>query len=59
MGKHSRSRGSGIRGRARHLRPYDGILQDFIMLNPLRRTAASPGAIGHAIHVLRKALGTD
>ncbi|HEU4948037.1 MAG TPA: alpha/beta hydrolase [Kribbella sp.] len=38
---------------------YNGILHDFMMLNPLRQTAASTGAIEQAIHVLRKALGTD
>jgi hypothetical protein len=29
------------------------------MLNPLRPTAAATGAIEQAIHVLRKALGTN
>jgi acetyl esterase/lipase len=38
---------------------YNGILHDFMMLNPLRRTAATTGAVEQAIHVLRKALGTD
>jgi acetyl esterase len=38
---------------------YNGILHDFMMLNPLRRTAATTGAIEQAVHVLRKALGTD
>jgi acetyl esterase len=38
---------------------YNGILHDFMMLNPLRHTAATTGAIEQAIHVLRKALGTD
>ena len=37
----------------------NGILHDFMMLNPLRQTAATTGAIEQAIHVLRKALGTD
>jgi acetyl esterase len=37
---------------------YNGILHDFMMLNPLRHTAAPTGAIEQAIHVLRKALGT-
>jgi acetyl esterase/lipase len=36
---------------------YDGTLHDFMMLNPLRGTAATSGAIEQAIHVLRKALG--
>jgi len=36
---------------------YDGTLHDFMMLNPLRGTAAATGAIEQAIHVLRKALG--
>jgi acetyl esterase len=38
---------------------YNGILHDFMMLNPLRQTAATTGAIEQAIHVLRKALGSD
>jgi acetyl esterase/lipase len=38
---------------------YNGILHDFMMLNPLRPTAATTGAIEQAIYVLRKALGTD
>ena len=38
---------------------YNGILHDFMMLNPLRQTAASTGAIEQAISVLRKALGTN
>jgi acetyl esterase len=38
---------------------YNGILHDFMMLNPLRQTAAATGAIEQAIHVLRKALGTN
>lgn len=38
---------------------YNGILHDFMMLNPLRQTAATTGAIEQAIHVLRKALGTN
>jgi acetyl esterase len=36
---------------------YNGILHDFMMLNPLRATAASTAAVEHAIHVLRKAFG--
>ncbi len=36
---------------------YDGTLHDFMMLNPVRGTAAATGAIEQAIHVLRKALG--
>lgn len=36
---------------------YNGTLHDFMMLNPVRRTAASTAAIEQAIHVLRKALG--
>jgi acetyl esterase len=35
---------------------YNGILHDFMMLNPLRRTAAATGAIEQAIHVLSTAL---
>jgi acetyl esterase/lipase len=38
---------------------YNGIIHDFMMLNPLRQTAATTGAVEQAIHVLRKALGTD
>ena len=38
---------------------YNGILHDFMMLNPLRETAAATGAVEQAIHILRKALGTD
>jgi acetyl esterase len=37
---------------------YNNILHDFMMLNPLRQTAASTGAIEQAVHVLRRALGT-
>ena len=35
---------------------YNAIIHDFMMLNPLRPTAASTGAIEQAMHVLRKAL---
>ena len=38
---------------------YNGILHDFMMLNPLRETAAATGAIEQAIQVLRTALGTN
>lgn len=38
---------------------YNGIIHDFMMLNPLRRTAASTGAIEQAIHILRNALATN
>jgi acetyl esterase len=38
---------------------YNGIIHDFMMLNPLRPTAATTGAIEQAIYVLSKALGTD
>jgi acetyl esterase/lipase len=37
---------------------YDAAIHDFMMLNPLRETAATTAAIEQAIHVLRKALGT-
>jgi acetyl esterase len=37
---------------------YNGTLHDFMMLNPVRETAATTGAMEQAIHVLRKALGT-
>lgn len=38
---------------------YNGILHDFMMVNPLRETAATTGAVEQAIHILRKALGTN
>jgi acetyl esterase len=38
---------------------YNGIIHDFMMLNLLRGTAATTGAIEQAIGVLRKALGTN
>jgi acetyl esterase len=38
---------------------FNGTHHDFMMLNPLRETAASTAAIEQAIHVLRKALRTD
>jgi acetyl esterase len=34
---------------------YNGIIHDFMMLNPVRETAAASSAIEQAIHVLRKA----
>jgi acetyl esterase len=37
---------------------YNGIIHDFMMLNPVRETAAATAAIEQAITVLRKALGT-
>ena len=37
---------------------YNGILHDFMMVNPLRETAATTGAIEQAVHILRKALST-
>ncbi len=36
---------------------YNGILHDFMMLNPVRHTAAATAAVEQAIHILRKALG--
>jgi acetyl esterase/lipase len=38
---------------------YDATVHDFMMLNPLRSSAATTAAVEQAIHVLRKALGTD
>ncbi|MFG2359780.1 alpha/beta hydrolase [Streptomyces sp. NPDC048521] len=38
---------------------YNATLHDFMMLNPVRGTQASTAAIEQAVHVLRKALGTD
>jgi acetyl esterase/lipase len=35
---------------------YNGTIHDFLMLNPLRGTAATTAALEQAIHVLRKAL---
>lgn len=35
---------------------YNGILHDFMMLNPVRETAAATAAIEQAVHVLRAAL---
>ncbi len=37
---------------------YNGAIHDFMMLNPVRETAAATGAIEQAIHILRKALHT-
>jgi acetyl esterase/lipase len=37
---------------------YNGTVHDFMMLNPLRATAATTAAVEQAVHVLRKALGT-
>lgn len=38
---------------------FNGTLHDFLMLNPVRGTAATTAALEQAIHVLRKALGTS
>ena len=38
---------------------FNGAIHDFLMLNPLRDTAATTAALEQAIHVLRKALGSD
>ncbi|MFD7023786.1 alpha/beta hydrolase [Promicromonospora sukumoe] len=38
---------------------YNGTIHDFLMLNPLRGTAATTAALEQAVHVLRKALGTS
>jgi acetyl esterase len=35
---------------------YNGTLHDFMMLNPVRGTAATTAAVEQAIHVIRKAL---
>jgi acetyl esterase/lipase len=37
---------------------YNGILHDFLMLNPLRGTGAATAALEQAVRVLRGALGT-
>ncbi|MFC9351727.1 alpha/beta hydrolase [Arthrobacter sp. NPDC057013] len=36
---------------------YNNTIHDFMMLNPLRESAASTAAVEQAIHVLRKAFG--
>jgi len=38
---------------------YNAAIHDFMMLNPVRGTAASTAAVAQAITVLRTALGTD
>ncbi len=38
---------------------YNGTIHDFMMLNPVRATAATSAAVTQAITVLRHALGTD
>jgi acetyl esterase/lipase len=35
---------------------YNATLHDFMMLNPLRGTAATTGAVEQAVHVLRRAI---
>lgn len=37
---------------------YNNVLHDFMMLNPIRPTAAASGAVAQAIDTLRTALGT-
>jgi acetyl esterase len=37
---------------------YNGIIHDFMLLNPVRETRAATAAIEQAIHVLRQALAT-
>jgi acetyl esterase/lipase len=38
---------------------YNGTIHDFMMLNPLRPSAAATAAVEQAVHILRKALGTE
>ena len=38
---------------------FNGIIHDFLMLNPVRSTAATTAALEQAAHVLAKALGTS
>ena len=38
---------------------YNDIIHDFMMLNPVRETAATTAAVEQAIYVLRKALGSN
>jgi acetyl esterase/lipase len=35
---------------------YNATIHDFMMLNPLRSSAASTGAVEQAVHILRRAL---
>jgi acetyl esterase len=37
---------------------YNGIIHDFMMLNPVRKTQAATAAIEQAVRTLRGALGT-
>jgi acetyl esterase len=37
---------------------YNATIHDFMMLNPLRSSAATTGAVEQAVHVLRKAFGS-
>lgn len=37
---------------------YNGIINDFMMLNPVRKTQATTAAVAQAINVLKTALGT-
>jgi acetyl esterase len=38
---------------------YNGTIHDFMMLNQLRPSAAVTAAVEQAVHILRKALGTE
>jgi acetyl esterase len=38
---------------------FNGTVHDFLMLNPLRGTAATTAAVEQAVHVLRKAFAAD
>jgi hypothetical protein len=38
---------------------FNGIIHDFMMLNPLRETAATTSAVEQAIQMLSKALRTN
>lgn len=38
---------------------YDATIHDFMMLNPLRPSAATTGAVEQAIHILRKAFARE
>jgi len=38
---------------------YDGTIHDFMMLNPLRPSAATTAAVEQAIHILRKAFARN
>jgi len=38
---------------------YDATIHDFMMLNPLRPSAATTAAVEQAVYILRKAFGAE